>query len=294
MRQKGSTPSIALTRAAKPSTSARAANDTTALATATIADSAVDADEPSAPPLPIEQDPIDAEQHGRPIRPMAVKRIDRRYVRRPNPRPWSPDRRPDHIPHPAPRGRAHRTCPPPAAVVVAGPVGVVPPSPTAPPCPRPNRPPRFRPPPGRPPPQLDCSRVPHRHRHERRVFRQRRQPVGALHLPRAESTAPAAPPPTPSRAGVDHRDVERPAVSVPVALAEVEAQLQARAARASPRSQQSPDPVPERHRGRGGEADTAMFAHSTRASPPSPARWDSSIQVENVVYVRTPPVRTIV
>ncbi len=80
-------------------------------------------------------------------------------------------------------------------------------------------------------------------------------------------------------AGGHHGGVER-AVPVAVALAEVEAQLQHLAAAGH---SAAPIAWPIATAASPASREIAMFAQSTRASPPSPARWDSSIQVENVV-----------
>src|SRR6185312_560895 len=113
--------------------------------------------------------------------------------------------------------------------------------------------------------------------------RQREKPVRPHRLARPEPLDPPQkrrrPNPVP-RAGVHHRDIEG-SIAAPVALAEVEPQLQ----RPTPRLAHSSRPIqcPKATAASPATSDSAMFAHSTRASPPSPARCDSSIQVENVV-----------
>src|ERR1700761_1241890 len=81
------------------------------------------------------------------------------------------------------------------------------------------------------------------------------------------------------RARLHHRGLERP-VPATVPLPKVEPRLEHPAAAAH---SAAPIACPSATAASPAPSDTAMFAHSTRASPPSPARWDSSIQVENVV-----------
>ena len=123
-----------------------------------------------------------------------------------------------------------------------------------------------------------------RDRQERQVLGEREQAVALEVVLRAEALRPAQqhaggePPPLEEV----EDDLGEEAAPVAVVLAEVEAKLERILARAGAHSS-PPIQWPNATAARPARSERLMFSQSARASPTSPSRWDSNIQVEKVV-----------